>query len=253
MADYEHLLNQTFFDAAPGYGEWFRQSLTKRADELAAETPAPRMDPDVTIATRLGSTVQAMNQLSADISKNAVPYLGQVQPVLWGSLAADLHVEDCDLVPVSPEAPLGWALNQVMSAAEHPYVWLLNGHARLATDVALRGLTRWHTQDKFAGTYGVTLPGVDAEHGAWVKAGLTGLAGHLRHPKVYSGSIPAYALPAVGSIISKAAWQEVGKFNEELTGPEATSDFVRRLGNAGFSVVREPALSVFYTRRNSQG
>lgn len=218
-----------------------RRMLLRRIAQVRRET-AGKTDPDVSIVIRTQNDIAYIETLLEDIATQE--YNGKTEVILVDTASTDGTAEyarahGAKVITISQQDfTYPRALNMGFRAAHYPYVATLVGHSFLPTRWFLRSLTRWYSVGKtFGGVYNGYLPNWNATRSersigvlwfttlgwrSWViTRPITGMLG------------------ANSAIISRAAWKQLGGFDERYAAGGEDSALARRMLAEGMVVVRE--------------
>jgi glycosyltransferase involved in cell wall biosynthesis len=246
MAEFDtHTLHPDIFDRTPVIGTQLRDALEQSAQEI---TTWDGVDPDISILIRTRNNEGRIRSLFDDI--NAQRFAGEVQVVVVDTESSDgtaqtakkLGAEVVNIAQTDFNYPR--ALNMGVAAADHPYVFSIVGHSNLTNDQTLRGISCWHSDAKLGGIYGMALP--DANASKTEQALALGLVPLVKVPKRIT-SATVGVLGANAAAVNRAAWVELGGFDEKFAAGGEDTELARRMLAAGLSVVREPVLSVHHS------
>ena len=138
------------------------------------------------------------------------------------------------------------SMNLGMAAASNDLVFLTVGHAKLSSIHSLHAGARHFTRKGVVGAFGAVLPSQGASYverwGATIdlNRALARRAGAIR--KATLG-----ALQATGAMVSKPAWEELGRFDERYETGGEDNALARLMLAKGMQIVQEPALSVHHS------
>lgn len=186
---------------------------------------------------------------------------------IWGEILLQRHSGDVELVVVDTESNDGTAeiarrngatvvsiaqadftypkaLNMGFEAASYNTVFMTVGHANLSNPFLLRAATR-HIASDIAGGAGSALVNANASRTERLTYTLSVLS-QLRSLQ-YSKKAGMGALQATGAVVAREAWRELGGFDERFAAGGEDADMARRIIEAGYKIVRDPALSTHHT------
>ncbi|HEY1645350.1 MAG TPA: glycosyltransferase [Candidatus Saccharimonadales bacterium] len=241
-----HTLHSDIFDRTPLIGAQLCGALEQSAQEVVTQWDG--VDPDVSILIRTRNNEGRIRSLFDDIS--AQRFAGEVQVVVVDTESSDgtaqtakrLGAEVVNIAQTDFNYPR--ALNMGVAVADHPYVFSIVGHSNLSNDQTLRGISRWHSDANLGGIYGAALP--DANASKTEQALAFGLVPLVKAPRRIT-SATVGVLGANAAVVNKAAWSELGGFDEKFAAGGEDTELARRMLAAGMSVVHEPVLSVHHS------
>jgi len=248
MSAGNYALHPELIDDIPLVGGRIRHALDDRVTETLIDDSSK--DGDITLVIRALNEATELEKLFEDINKQA--FSGQVEVIVVDNESSDNTPEvarfyDAEVVTL-PRSEFTYprSMNVGVEAASHDTVMLTVGHALLSNNHSLHAGTRHFAKDReVAGTFASVLP----NKGASTLENLFG---------VYSAidlAIPAHkvsktglgVLAATGAVISKAAWEELGKFDERYETGGEDSALAGQMLKAGYQIVKEPALTVHHS------
>lgn len=244
-----NLLHEELLLQVPLTGEFIRDSLAQRAGEVAVSTEG-LSDPNVSVLIRSRNNAEQLEMLLDDV--RAQKFDGEIEVVLVDTESTDGTVEvgknfGATIIPVTQEGfSYPNALNRGFAAASHTWVYSFVDHSLLSSDQIFRIATRSDTQPDVAGVSGITLPNANA---SWVE--LAGTAANfpnrVRKPANASSKLGLGFLATNASLINKAAWAEVGGFDEAYAAGGEDGALAKAILEAGHKIVVDPAMSVHHT------
>jgi N-acetylglucosaminyl-diphospho-decaprenol L-rhamnosyltransferase len=249
MDEEGYLLHPNSVRAIPFGNSLTTRLMNQRIREALADDPAT--DPDVSVVVRTLNEAAKLQRLLADISQQN--FASSLEVIIVDNESTDNTKEiakhyGAKIVTLARnEFTYPKSMNLGMNAASHDAVFLTVGHARLSNIHTLHaGARHFGKKDSVAGAFGTILPDVGASSVERWSAVLDTNRG-LARPATSIKTVGMGVLGCTGAMISKSAWNEVGRFDERYqTGGEDTA-LARLLLAAGMGIVREPALSVHHS------
>lgn len=245
------LLHRNYFEQPGIQNSSFAAAIERGAYDLQDSVAAAGVpDPNVTVVIRTRNQRQQLEGLLDDLKRQE--FSGQKQIIVVDTHSTDGTAEfarrNADEVVALEQSTFNYAnsLNEGIKRAVHPYVFTFVGHSALTNTQTLRAISPWVNWPKFGGVYGAAVLDGEATLGDRLIGRLQNNAQRLRpvsRLKVWEGG----ALVAHRSVVALDAWQEIGGYNEAFGNGGEDTDFARRLIEAGFTIVRDPALSVHHS------
>ncbi len=229
------------------FGRWQRDLLEKRCEELAVAVGDAR-DPDVTVLIRTRNDAENLKGLFEDLEAQA--FTGHVEVVVVDTESTDATLtvakqNGAKIVRLKQkDFDYPTSLNVGFEAATHPFVFTLVGHSRLSNRLVLRAATRWGSDEKIAGAFGVCIPNANAT--GEERLGSLFLQILLR-PAFRVRRVRMGVMSANCSLVSRGAWQNLGGYDKAYGAGGEDTEFARRLLGVGFRVFDEPVVSVYHS------
>ncbi len=244
----DYLLHPELFRAVPALSEKIADKLTQRVGETLVDDLAD--DADMSIVVRTYNEKQGLEQLFEDLHHQR--FAKEVEVIVVDSESTDNTPEvaryyGAEVVPLrQADFTYPYSLNKGVEAASHDNVFLTVGHATLSNIYNLHGGVRHFKDSDVAGAFGTTLTNANASRTENLTYGIGNL---------YIVSKPAFkikkagmgVLGATNAMISKSAWEELGGFDERYAAGGEDTALANLMLNAGYTIVKEPALSVHHT------
>lgn len=249
MNNLVELLHPGRIERAPLTGELMADRLRARAQEVALHA-AHRQDPDVSVVIRSRNNVQQLEELFHDFGKQA--FDGEVEVVVVDTESRDGTKQlakrmGATLVHITQEEfNYPKALNRGFVVASNPWVFSFVDHSALATNQVFRTATRWGHQTNVAGAWGMTLPNRNASRTELLGSAVLQRRWLKRKAHVTTDTGMGF-MATNCALINRAAWQEVGGFDESYGAGGEDGAFGKALLAAGYEVAYEPALAVHHT------
>lgn len=246
-----HLLHPGNFERIPVTGHLVAQRVQARADEVALAT-ADLIDEPVSIVVRSRNNVSQLESLFDDITSQV--FNGEVELVVVDTESTDGTPQaarkfGATVVAISQDGfSYPKSLNKGFAAASHDWILSLVDHSALSNTHVLRTLTRWRNEPNVAAAWGLTLPNANASRTELIGAAIArpkqlAKPAHLATEK---DTGPGF-MGANCVVISRAAWDEVGGFDETFGAGGEDGALGKSIMAAGYNVAFEPALSVHHT------
>lgn len=241
------MLHPELFEQIPVFGQMAANKINSQAENIAEESTGN--SPDISIAIRALNEAEPIEKLLQDIDSQ--DYDGEVETIVVDNESTDRTSEVAQYygAEVVSLARDGFthpkSMNLGVEAASHNLVVLTVGHALLSNDQALTGSARHFSREQLVGgVYAHALPNANASKTEKVLS--IGNILFLEKPKkVMKAGLGVLA--ATGAMISKEAWEELGRFDERYqTGGEDTA-LAGKMMDEGYAVFEEPTLSVHHT------
>jgi glycosyltransferase involved in cell wall biosynthesis len=243
------LLHPEALDRVPFVGTQYKELLDERVAEVYADT-ATTVDPDISVLIRTRNHADRIVDLFEDIDRQ--DFAGAVQVIVADTESVDGTADiarhyGASVVPLAQRTfNYAHSLNAGFKAADHPFVMTLVGHSRLTSDQTFRAVSRWAGDPELGGAYGAALPDLQASIGdlaiSFLQRNTKRLAPAEKLENWQHGAMVAHR-----AVVSKAAWDELGKYDEEFGNGGEDTEFGKRMLASGMSIVREPALSVHHS------
>lgn len=253
MISGESLLHPGLVRSIPMTGVFVAPALEKRAAHTMIDNPA--RDPNVSVVIRTRNNADRLEGLFEDLHGQI--FASEIETIVVdngstdGTRAIARHygasVIDVSGSRVSQLGPK----NAGLVAASHDTVMMTVGNASLSSRHTLHSGARHFAADsKVAGTYGGTLPGVNASPAElWTAFSNTHELVRPAHPVRHSGM---GVIATTGAMLSRKVWDELGRFDEERADADNEAILAERMLVAGCRIVREPAQAVHHSKRSSQ-
>ena len=246
----ENLLHADFCANMGSAGDKCRQLLAQRAAEVINDT-LDSVDPNLSVVIRARNERQRLEGLLEDI--HAQQFNGEVQVLIVDSDSSDgtcemARAHSAEIIPIAQTTySHPKALNRGFEAADHPFIMTLVAHSNLVTTAAFKGVTKWANAPEFAGAYGpVALP--DNHATIWERRATRVLRPELRlQPSSVVKDISRGAMLTHRTVYAKAAWEEMGRFDENYGAGGEDKVMARRMLDFGLLVAREPTLSIYHS------
>lgn len=202
---------------------------------------------DVTVLIRARNEAGKLESLLDDIHQQH--FAGDVQIVVVDTESTDgtasvARREGAEVVTIS-QADFSYplSLNRGFAAAAYNNVYSTVGHARLTSSYQLQAVVDT-MGERAAGAFGFTIPNDDAtKYDKLVFLGQRPLLGKVTQiEKVGMGVMGANC-----AVFSREAWQELGGFDNRYEAGGEDVELAGRMLQAGFGIVRDPALSVHHS------
>lgn len=222
--------------------------LRQRIDEALLDDPAN--DPSVSVVVRAFNEATKLEKVFEDISRQL--FRSEVEIIVVDNGSTDrtpqvAKYHGAEVVTLS-QSNFNYpkSLNVGMQAATNDVVFVTVAHARLSHIHTLHaGARHFSKHDDTAGVYGTALPDENASYvERWSAIGSNGFLGKPAQRITKSG---AGVLAATGAMIAKAAWQDVGGFDERYQAGGEDSALGKSMLENGYGLVQEPALSVHHS------
>lgn len=243
------LLHPELVNNVPFVGRRIIRTLSKLADSSEASRET---EDNVSVVVRTLNEAEKLESLLHDI--NAQKFQKEIEVIVVDNESTD-HTTDvafeygANVVRIDRgDFTYPKSMNIGIDAASFDIVWLTVGHALPATDQLLRaGVLRFNNSN-IAGVYGEPLlPSVNAsrtERLIGVVADNRLKLGNRQETQAKLGT-----MAATSAMIRKAAWDELGHFDERYeVGGEDTA-LARLMLKAGYSLESEPLLSVHHSHQ----
>ena len=244
----DYLLHPELFEAVPILSKKIGQELNARVSETLLDDPS--LDTDISIVVRTFNERKSLEQLFEDLHRQQ--FAREVEVVVLDSESTDNTVEvahdyGAEVVRMKQvDFTYPRSLNMGIEASSHDVVFLTVGHAGLTNTHNLHAGVRHFNDNNVAGAFGTTLAGANAsrtEKTAYAIANLY-LVSKPTH-KIRKAGMGV--LGATNAVIAKSAWEELGKFDERYEAGGEDTALAAQMLDAGFEILREPALSVHHT------
>jgi glycosyltransferase involved in cell wall biosynthesis len=243
-----YLLHVENFKRLPLRGWYAGKPLANRVLRLHQET-AGKADPDVSIVIRTKNDMAYIKTLFQDIRDQE--FTGKIEIIVVDTCSTDGTAEfaksqGAEVISIKQQGfTYPKALNLGFQVARYPYIVTLVGHSALTSRLFLKSLTRWYDTADFGGVFSWPLPNWNASWYERINAPLW-MPSILRTYKVVTKATTG-TLGANSAIVSRAAWQELGGFDERYAAGGEDSAFAASMIEQGMFVVREPLCSVFHS------
>jgi glycosyltransferase involved in cell wall biosynthesis len=242
-----HLLHPELFPPIPIVGERAAEALNQRIGEMATDDLS--LDPRITVGIRTFNEAPKLELLLQDVARQAVG--AEVEVVVVDNESTDhtkaVAKEYGAEVVTLPRGEFTYprSMNLAMDAASHDAVFLTIAHAQLSSTHTLHaGARHFALADDVAGVYAMELSAPNASRtDNWMRAG-NALELFCPPRRIHKAGMAV--MGATGAIVSKTAWNELGRFDERYeTGGEDTA-LARDMLKAGYGIVKEPAMAVHH-------
>lgn len=247
------LLHAPLFDGIL-FGSRVRNRMAALAEQVASGYDGAA-EPGISVVVRTLNEATGLRQLLEDIAKQ--DYSGPVEVIVVDNESVDgtlaVAREFGATVVTLPRSDFTYprSMNLGVQAATHDIVWLSVGHALPVSRQLLRSGARWFSDAKVSGVF---MPPIFPNSNGSAFEKLFPLASLVafRRPKQIKKS-GLGVMGATSAMISKKAWQQLGRFDERYeTGGEDTALAAKML-QAGYKIVREPAMAVHHSHGVSLG
>ena len=248
MSDEQYLLDPHLVESIPFGSSITARLLNDRIRETLVDTH--NNDRNVSIVVRTLNEAAKLEQLLEGIQRQV--FSGQVEIVVVDNESIDRTAQvakyyGAEIVTLPRnEFTYPRSMNLGVEAASSDLVFLTVGHARLSSTHSLHAGARHFIKKDVAGAFGTALPNAGATYverwGAAIDANRA-----LARPATAIKKVTLGVLQGTGAMIAKAAWEELGRFDERYqTGGEDTA-LARLMLSEGMKIVQEPALSVHHS------
>ena len=245
-----HLLHPELVQTIPVFGDRAANALNQRVAETLASDPA--QNPNITVAIRTYDEGRKLELLLRDIGQQVVG--SEVEIILVDNESTDdtagiAKAYGAQVVTLPrDEFTYPRSMNLGMQAASHNTVFLTVAHALLSSTHTLHaGARHFRPGSNVAGAFSVVLPSPDASRTSrWIDAGgaLELFRGPQRIRRAGMG-----VMAATGAIFSKAAWQELGRFDERYKSGGEDTAMARAMLATGYTIVEEPGMAVHHSHK----
>jgi GT2 family glycosyltransferase len=248
MAKEGYLLHPDLVESLP-----FGNSLTARLlDRRIRETLVddPNNDRSVSVVVRTLNEAAKLEQLLEDIRRQL--FRSEVEILIVDNESTDRTRQvakyyGAEMVTLQrKEFTYPKSMNLGMEAASSDLVFLTVGHARLSNTYNLHAGARHFSKNGIAGAFGTVLPNAGASYVERWGATIDTNRG-LARPAARIKKISLGVLQCTGAMIAKAAWEELGRFDERYQTGGEDNALARLMVNEGMGIVQEPALSVHHS------
>lgn len=229
-------------------GRKMRNHLVRRLDTIRSETAGAK-DPDVSVVIRTKNDMADLPGLIEDI--RAQEYGGKIEIILVDTSSTDGTAEyavsqSIRVISIAQkDFTYPRSLNIGFEAASYDYAVTLVGHSSLSNTLMFKCLTRWHGETNFGGLFCFPLPSHKATRSERLGSALY-MSHRMFAPKIIHEVAPGM-LCANASIVSRAAWKQLGGYDERYAGGGEDTALGRNMLEAGMTVVYEPAFTVFHS------
>jgi GT2 family glycosyltransferase len=248
MAEEAYLLHPDLVESIPFGNSVTARLLNRRVRETLVDDH--NNDPNVSVVVRTLNEATKLEQLLEGIKRQV--FSSEVEILIVDNESTDRTPEVAKYYGAKmvtlPRGEFTYprSMNLGMEAASSDLVFLTVGHARLSNIHSLHAGARHFSSDGIAGAFGAVLPNVGASYverwGAAIDTNRSLARRAARIRKVALG-----VLQATGAMISKAAWEELGRFDERYQTGGEDNALARLMFNGGMGIVQEPALSVHHS------
>jgi cellulose synthase/poly-beta-1,6-N-acetylglucosamine synthase-like glycosyltransferase len=242
-----YLLHPELVDSMPIAARFTKSLINMRAADTLADDPA--VDPNISIVIRALNEATKLEKLFEDIHKQL--FEAEVEVVVVDNESSD-HTPQvaahygAEVVTLPRESfTYPKSMNLGVEAASHDVVFLTVGHALLSNTVNLHAGARHFVNPNVAGVYGTCLPNYNAS--TIEKISTIGADLYFYRPAHRIKKATMGVLGATNAVISKEAWQELGRFDERYEiGGEDTA-LAKQMLLIDYEVIKEPALTVHHS------
>lgn len=249
MAKEGYLLHPNLVESLP-----FGNSLTARLlDRRIRETliDDPNNDRSVSVVVRTLNEADKLEQLLEDIRRQVSS--SEIEILIVDNESTDRTRQvvkhyGAEMVTLPrKEFTYPKSMNLGMEAASSDLVFLTVGHARLSNIHNLHAGARHFSSDEgVTGAYGTVLPNVGSSYVERWSATIDTNRG-LARPAARIKKVSLGVLQCTGAMIAKAAWEELGRFDERYQTGGEDNALARLMLDAGMGIVLEPAMSVHHS------
>ncbi|MEJ0073687.1 MAG: glycosyltransferase [Candidatus Saccharibacteria bacterium] len=231
----------------PLRGRLLVRQLDRQAEKYASHPARP--EPAISIVIRTKNDMTFLPQLFQDIESQeygAVVEVIVVDTESSDGTAAFAREHGAKVIAITQaEFSYPKALNLGFKATSYDYVVTLVGHSTLSSRYFLRAITSWAQHEHFGGVYSFYLPNANA---AWVERWtyVVSLYGMWKRPTKISKAVGG-ALGANCSMVSKAAWEACGRYDERFAGGGEDLELARAMLRNGYDIYREPLCAVYHS------
>jgi GT2 family glycosyltransferase len=249
MAEEGYLLHPELVESIPFGSSVTARLVNRRVRETLVDDP--NNDRRVSVVVRTLNEAAKLEQLLEDLKGQL--FSSAVEIIIVDNESTDRTPQvakyyGAELVTLPRKAfTYPKSMNLGMEAANSDLVFLTVGHARLSNIHSLHAGARHFSKDGgVAGAFGTVLPNVGASYiERWSATIDTNRC--LARPAARIKKVGLGVLQCTGAMIAKAAWEELGHFDERFqTGGEDIA-LARLMLNEGMGIMREPALSVHHS------
>ncbi len=248
MPDEQYLLHPDLFESIPFGISVTARLLNKRVREALAD--APDCDANISVVVRTLNEAGNLEKLLEGVRRQV--FSGDIEIIVVDNESTDRTPEvakhyGAEVVTVPRnEFTYPRSMNLGMEAAGSELVFLTVGHARLSNTHSLHAGARHFAREGTAGAFGTVLPN---EGASYVEKWGTAVDGNraLARRAAPINRVTLGVLQCTGAIIAKAAWEQLGRFDERYQTGGEDSALARLMLNDGMVIVEEPALSVHHS------
>jgi glycosyltransferase involved in cell wall biosynthesis len=249
-----HLLHPELVQNIPIIGSMAASALDSRAEATLRDNPAE--DPPVSVVIRARNEAPQLQSLLHDVSRQTVGH--EVEIIVVDNESTDTTREVAReygaTVVNLPKNEFTYprSMNLGVEAASCDEVFLTVAHAQFATRVGLHAAARHFRSDSnVAGVFGgrASLPASNASPSDLFGSMLNSpalLRGPARIKKASMG-----VLAAVGMMISKSAWQELGRFDETYESGGEDTLLARRMLANNYGIICDTAAMMHHSHGNN--
>lgn len=247
MSKGTYLLHPELIESIPIGSNLLGRNLGLRVEETLVDNLDA--DPNISLVIRALNEAEKLEQLFADIHRQL--FQSEVEVIVVDNDSTDrtpqvakyYGAEVVNLPRGSFTYPK--SMNLGFIAASHDVVLTTVGHANLSNIYSFHAGARHFNDGDVGGAYAGVLHNEGAstiERYASIAVGLELMKPAHRIKRARIG-----VLAATSAMISKAAWEELGRFDERYeTGGEDTALAAKMLANC-YDVLREPAMTVHHS------
>lgn len=249
MTKDRYLLHPNLIGLIPLGDSLTTRLLNRRIDETLTDDPAK--DPRLSVVIRVFNEAAKLEKLFEDIDEQQ--YASEIEVIVVDNGSSDRSPEvakhyGAELVRLAQsDFTYPKSLNLGVEAASHAVVFVTVAHVRLSSGYNLHAGARHFGKSKdVAGAYGVVLPNEGASFvERW--GALTGMNQWLARAARPARRTGPGLLSATGAMISKAAWQELGGFDNRYQAGGEDTALGKLMLKSGYRIIQEPALTVHHS------
>lgn len=248
MAPSQYLLHPELINDIPFASSFTGYVLNKRVSETLRDDPA--QDSEISIVIRTLNEAIELEKLLHDIHSQL--FKNNVEVIVVDNKSSDKTSQvarhyGAEVVTIARDNfSYPKSMNEGMEAASHELVFLTVGHARLSSMHNLHaGARHFRAGSATGGAFGGMLPGENASDTEKLVA--IGMSLWLSKPAHTIKRAGLGTLGATGAMISRQAWEELGRFDERYESGGEDTALAKLMFNRGFDVVKEPALTVHHS------
>jgi glycosyltransferase involved in cell wall biosynthesis len=249
MVKADWLLHPGLLGLVPFGGPVTARLLNQRISDAFIDDS--KNDPNISVVVRAFNEANQLELLFEDIDKQVFSSAVEVVVVDNGStditsqVAKDYGAE----VVTLPQSEFSYpkSLNLGMEASSNDLVFVTVAHANLSNIHSFHaGARHFRENDNIAGAYGINLPNRGASYfERWRTVVDNNL--FLARPARRIKAVGPGVLSATGSMIAKAVWRELGRFDERYGRGGEDMALARMMLENGYAIVQEPALTVHHS------
>jgi len=242
-----YLLHPNLVADLPSGANFTKRLLNQRVSETLVN--AVEDDEDLSLVIRTLNEARNLEKIFEDLHQQI--FTKEVEVIVVDNESTDGTTDvarhyGAEVVTLKrPDFTYPRSMNLGVEAASHNIVMLTVGHVRLSNTYNLHAGARHFADPTIAGVFGSVLPNENAS--VVEKLSAIGRGMRMKQPAHEVSKVGRGVLGATNAMIAKAAWKELGGFDEKYEiGGEDTA-LAKQMLDGGYGLIEEPALAIHHS------